>query len=200
MRCPVCDRSLEGLSDSGVQVHVNACLDEALRPEDLLDGKGDGNVVGERRTSPTLASCSRPAEGDGGREEGRRHERVEAPASQLRRLLQTTGPRGKENKEVSLKGALSNILGPSRAVKKCTKRRSFPPSTTTPSAKVKDFGHKPPSSNLKRPRTKAPSQADAMYNHYGECLQEFVLSSEDAAKEDPSSLLVHCRHGGHSEF
>ena len=60
---------------------------------------------------------------------------------------------------------------------------------------VRDFGTR----EEKRGVGNKPLQYTA-YNHYGECLQEVALGSEDIAKDDPSALLVHCKHGSSDDF
>ncbi|QDZ21853.1 hypothetical protein HOP50_06g43940 [Chloropicon primus] len=193
-RCPVCERSLVGLTVSGRELHVNECLDESARRSQVEDEEeAGGGQVGSEDEVRRKASCSALASSS------RRPETLE-PKSRLARLVGRE-ERGKEinrSTAVSLRGALRGVLkGAGGGVKKTGKPRQ-----SKATSLVQDFGGQPQG----RPRIQHPSLREPRchrgqsYNHYGDCLQEFMMSSEDTAKEDPSSLLIHCKHGEDLDF
>ena len=99
--------------------------------------------------------------------------------------------------------ALGNILagGVAPKTKMKNKNKKKREAKTERRASIKDFGHKSASeSKAKRRQSDDHRHRSAFYNHYGETLQEYVMGSEDAAKEDGSELLIHCRHGASGDF
>ena len=61
---------------------------------------------------------------------------------------------------------------------------------------VKDFGSI--SDPLSKPKQQRVVPQCKHYNHYGECLQEYI--SEDIPKEQSSDLLIHCKHTASGDF
>ena len=125
--------------------------------------------------------------------------------SLLARLLRSK----RENKRTiagEARTTLTNLISvqkPQTKVRSAKKRKAKASSKACAGGGVKvvDFGgeKKARSRGALSSRLSAPAPR-THYNHYGECLSEFVLGSEDAAKDDPSQLLVHVQHGASSDF